>query len=156
MKLLFKQRFFSWLDSYDIYYEDGSVAYTVEGQLAWGHKLVICGPDGRELGMVREEVLTFLPRFALYLGEQEIGEVRRELTLFRPSYTLDCMGWQIEGDFLQWDYTVADAQGNAVATISKELFHWTDTYVLDVAEAQNALYVLMIALAIDAAQCSKG
>ena len=23
MKLLFKQRFFSWLDSYDIYYEDG-------------------------------------------------------------------------------------------------------------------------------------
>lgn len=155
MKLLFKQRFFSWLDSYDIYYEDGSVAYTVEGQLAWGHKLVICGPDGRELGMVREEVLTFLPRFALYLGEQEIGEVRREWSFLRPSYALDCMGWQIEGDFLQWDYTVTDSQGALVATISKELFHWTDTYVLDVAEEQNALYVLMIALAIDAAQCSK-
>ena len=31
MKLLFKQRFFSWFDSYDIYYEDGDVAYTVEG-----------------------------------------------------------------------------------------------------------------------------
>lgn len=155
MKLLFKQRFFSWLDSYDIYYEDGSVAYTVEGQLAWGHKLVICGPDGRELGMVREEVLTFLPRFALYLGEQEIGEVRREWSFLRPSYALDCMGWQIEGDFLQWDYTVTDSQGALVATISKELFHWTDTYVLDVAEEKNALYVLMIALAIDAAQCSK-
>ena len=42
MRLLFKQRFFSWLDSYDIYHEDGSVAYTVEGRLAWGHKLVIC------------------------------------------------------------------------------------------------------------------
>ena len=27
MKLYFKQRFFSWFDSYDIYYEDGSVAY---------------------------------------------------------------------------------------------------------------------------------
>ena len=37
MKLYFKQRFFSWFDSYDIYYEDGSVAYTVEGKLAWGH-----------------------------------------------------------------------------------------------------------------------
>ena len=32
MKLYFKQRFFSWFDSYDIYYEDGSVAYTVEGR----------------------------------------------------------------------------------------------------------------------------
>ena len=25
MKLYFKQRFFSWFDSYDIYHEDGSV-----------------------------------------------------------------------------------------------------------------------------------
>ena len=36
MKLYFKQRMFSWFDSYDIYYmnggeETGAVAYTVEG-----------------------------------------------------------------------------------------------------------------------------
>ena len=35
MKLYFKQRFFSWFDSYDIWHEDGSVAYTVQGRLAW-------------------------------------------------------------------------------------------------------------------------
>lgn len=36
MKLYFKQRFFSWFDSYDIYdYDTGDVVYTVEGQLAW-------------------------------------------------------------------------------------------------------------------------
>ena len=33
MKLIFKQRLFSWFDSYDIYYEDGTTAYTVKGQL---------------------------------------------------------------------------------------------------------------------------
>lgn len=37
MQLYFKQRLFSWFDSYDIYNAaDGSVAFTVEGQLAWG------------------------------------------------------------------------------------------------------------------------
>ena len=41
MRLLFKQRFFSWFDSYDIYHEDGSIAFTVEGKLAWGHCLQI-------------------------------------------------------------------------------------------------------------------
>ena len=42
MKLYFKQRFFSWFDSYDIYdYDTGDVVYTVEGQLAWGHCLHI-------------------------------------------------------------------------------------------------------------------
>ena len=46
MKLYFKQRFFSWFDSYDIYHEDGSVAYTVEGKLSWGHCLHILNPQG--------------------------------------------------------------------------------------------------------------
>ena len=41
MKLLFKQRLFSWFDSYDIYDEAGNTVYVVKGQLSWGHKLVI-------------------------------------------------------------------------------------------------------------------
>ena len=32
MKLLFRQRFFSWFDSYDIYDEDGNTVYVVKGQ----------------------------------------------------------------------------------------------------------------------------
>lgn len=35
MKLLFKQRLFSWFDSYDIYNEVGDTVYTVKGQLSW-------------------------------------------------------------------------------------------------------------------------
>lgn len=37
MKLLFKQRVFSWLDSYDVYDENGNKVYEVKGQIAWGH-----------------------------------------------------------------------------------------------------------------------
>ena len=37
MRLLFKQRFFSWFDSYDIYADNGATVCTVEGKLAWGH-----------------------------------------------------------------------------------------------------------------------
>lgn len=46
MRLLFKQRFFSWFDSYDIYDEDGSTGFTVEGKLAWGHCLHILNAMG--------------------------------------------------------------------------------------------------------------
>lgn len=156
MRLLFKQRFFSWLDSYDIYDESGAVVYTVEGQLAWGHKLVISDINGNKIGMVREEILTLLPRFTLSVGTREIGEVRKEFTFFHPSFRLDCMGWQVNGNFMEWDYAINDDAGRSIAVISKEIFHWTDTYVLDIYDAANALYVLMIALAIDAAKCSSG
>ena len=46
MKLLFKQRMFSWFDSYDIYNEAGDAVYEVKGVLSWGHCLKIFGPDG--------------------------------------------------------------------------------------------------------------
>ena len=46
MKLYFKQRFFSWFDSYDIYHEDGSVAYTVEGKLLLGSLPAYSEPPG--------------------------------------------------------------------------------------------------------------
>ena len=42
-----------------------------------------------------------------------------------------------------------------MAAVSKELFHWTDTYVIDVADERDALYALMVVLAIDAEKCSR-
>ncbi len=155
MKLLFKQRFFSWFDSYDIYHEDGSTAFTVEGKLSWGHRLEIYGPDGTHLGRVQEEILTLLPRFVLYEGERPMGVLRKEFTLFKPRFSLDCNGWEVQGDFMGWDYQVTDAAGQFVLSASKELFHLTDTYEIDVPDPENALPALMIVLAIDAAKCSQ-
>lgn len=97
MKLLFKQRMFSWFDSYDIYNEAGDAVYEVKGVLSWGHCLKIFGPDGAELGTVKEEVFSFLPRFVLYVGGECVGQIKKEFTFFKPVFTLDCSGWSIEG-----------------------------------------------------------
>lgn len=155
MRLLFKQRFFSWFDSYDIYDEAGNTVFTVHGKLDWGHRLEIHDQSGRHLGTVKEKVLTFLPRFELYIGERYAGQIKKELTLFKPVFTLDCNGWDVRGDWFEWDYRVNDPSGRHIMTASKQLFNWTDTYVIDVINPQDALLSLMIVLAIDAAKCSQ-
>ncbi|MDD3243683.1 MAG: LURP-one-related family protein [Eubacteriales bacterium] len=155
MKLLFRQRFFSWFDSYDIYNEAGDTLYTVKGQLSWGHCLKIFNAAGQELGTVQEKVFTFLPKFELYLGDAYAGCISKEFTLFKPKYNIDCNGWHVDGDWLEWDYTIENSAGAAVASISKELLNWTDTYVIDVAREQDALCALMVVLAIDAEKCSR-
>ena len=155
MRLIFKQRFFSWFDSYDIYDEAGNVVYTVEGKLSWGHCLHILNSVGEHIGTVQERVFTFLPKFEMYVGEQYVGCIQKEFTFFTPRFDIDCNGWQVEGSFMEWDYTVTEPCGAPVARISKELFNWTDTYVIDVADPRNALCVLMLVLAIDAEKCSR-
>lgn len=156
MRLLFRQRFFSWFDSYDIYGESGETLYIVKGQLSWGHCLKIFDPQGNELGMVKERVLTWLPVFELYRGGRYMGRISKELSFLRPKFDIDCMGWHVEGSLLEWDYRVADRSGREVAAVSKQLFNWTDTYVIDVCDPQDALAALMLVLAIDAEKCSRG
>lgn len=156
MKLLFKQRMFSWFDSYDIYDEAGNTVFTVKGRMSWGHRLEIYNQAGTHVGTVKEEALTFLPRFALYIDDQYLGEIKKEFSLFKPVFTLNCNDWVVRGDFLQWEYSVETSGGAPIMHASKELFRFTDTYVIDIFDPKNTLLSLMIVLAIDAAKCSSG
>ena len=58
-------------------------------------------------------------------------------------------------DWFEWDYTILNSAGQSIASVSKELWNWTDTYVIDVHNPQDALYALMLVLAIDAEKCSR-
>lgn len=155
MKLLFKQRMFSWLDSYDIYDEDGEVVYTVKSKLSWGHCLKIFNKYGEEIGMVKEVVLSFLPKFEMYEKGRYIGCIRKELSFFSPKFNIEYKEWSVEGNWLETDYRIIDKYGLCVATVSKEWFRWTDTYVIDVDFDEEAIYALMLVLAIDAEKCSR-
>ncbi len=155
MKLLFKQRMFTWFDSYDIYDEQGNTVYVVKGQLSWGHCLKIFDAYGNEVGMVKERILTLMPKFEVYLGKDYLGCIEKEFSLFKPKYDIDYNGWHIEGNLFEWDYSIQDGAGMPVAVISKQLFNWTDTYEIDVRLPQDALVSLMFVLAIDAEKCSR-
>ena len=155
MKLLFKQRMFSWFDSYDIYDEYGEIKYIVKGQLSWGHLLKIYDRNNQEVGYIKERILTFLPKFEIYVKNNYLGCINKEFSFFTPKYNIDFNGWHIEGNWLEWDYNILDYNGQTIANISKQLFKWTDTYVIDVQDSSDALYALMLVIAIDAEKCSR-
>ena len=155
MKLLFKQRFFSWFDSYDVYDEEGNTVFTVKGELSWGHLLRIYDALGGEVGYIKEKVFSWFPQFQMYLGDSYIGSIHKEFSFFKPKFNIDCNGWHIDGDWFEWDYRIMNSSGEQIATVSKEIWNWTDTYVIDVNDREDALCALMLVLAIDAEKCSR-
>ena len=155
MKIIFKQRMFSWFDSYDIYDEAGNTMFTVKGELAWGHMLRIYDALGNEVGYVKEKIFTFLPKFEMYMGDNYIGSINKEFTFFKPKFNIEYMGWNVEGDWFEWDYNIVDSLGKTVANISKDVWKWRDTYVIDIYNSNDTIYALMLVLAIDAEKCSR-
>lgn len=155
MRLLIKQRVFSWTDSYDVYDENGNVKYFVKAEwLSLGHQLHIYDAEDRELGVVREKVLSLLPVFFVEIGGQTRGKIQKKFTFFRPQYEVDYNGWRVEGDFLNWNYDVYEGC-STVMHITKEPLHWGDTYVIDFADPEDELLGLMLVIAIDAANCTE-
>ncbi len=154
MRLCIKQRVFSWSDSYDVYDDSGRAKYLVKAEfLSLGHQIHIYEKStGREVGSVHQRLLTLLPKFDIVIQGQAKGCVSKELSLFTPRYTVDFQGWEVQGDFLGWDYWVSDGDAE-VMRISKELLTWGDTYVLDYSNPAYELPGLLLVIAIDAANC---
>ena len=62
MQLLIKQRVFSWTDTYDVYDEKEEPKYFVKAEFfALGHQIHVYDKSGREVGMVKQRLLTLLP-----------------------------------------------------------------------------------------------
>lgn len=155
MQLLFKQRMFSWFDSYDIFDENNNTVFTVKGQLSWGHKLNVYDVTGAHVATLQQRIFTFLPKFDIYINDYHTGTISKEFSFLSHRYNVDYMGWHVDGNFLEWNYTITNSSGNYVASVSKELFTWTDTYSIDILNPADALPALMLVLAIDAEKCSR-
>ena len=156
MQLLIKQRVFSWSDTYDVYDESGEARYYVEAEIfTFGHQIHVYDKrTNEEVGSIHEELLTFFPKFEIVIGGRVVGTIQKEFSFLAPRYHVDFRGWEVEGDFMGWDYS-AYRSGREVLTVSKELFNWGDTYVLRYDDIGDEIPGLLLTIAIDAVNCSK-
>lgn len=152
MRLLFKQRMMSWLDSYDIYDEYGKVYFTVEGKMSFGHSFEIFDKQHRLVGNLKQKMMSVRPTYEFYDQlDNHIGKIVKKLSI-KPRFELDFNGWSVKGDLTQWDYEIIYGN-NVIATISKDLWNFTDTYIIDVESKDDALAAVLVVIAIDAIKC---
>lgn len=152
MKLYMKQKVFSWADRFTVKDELGSDRYYVEGKLfSWGKQLLVYdAKTGVEVAYIKQRLMSFLPRYDVYVGGIQLLEVVKEFTFFRPRYTISGRNWEVEGDFFAHDYAVTQ-NGELVVTISKEWFTWGDSYAITIGDARETIAALATVLAIDCA-----
>ncbi len=151
MRLLIREKVFSWADKFTVTDEHGEPRYTVEGQFfSWGKKLRIYDLADREIAYIEQKVMSFMPRYCVYVGDNLIGEVVKEVSFFRPKYSVRGAGWDVEGEFWEHCYTVFK-NGQPIVSIDKDWFTWGDCYTLDIADSADEVQALSLVLAIDCA-----
>lgn len=151
MNLYIKQRWFSWGDKFSIYDCDGKERYFVEGEIfSFGKKLHLYDTYGQELAYIEQELLTFLrPKYYIYRDGHQVAEVIKEFTFFSNQYTVNGLGWEVTGDFMDHDYEISDSN-HLVASVSKEWFTLGDAYEIRFGSIADEIDALAVVLVIDA------
>ena len=149
MKLYIKEKVFSWGDKFTVKDEYGYDKYVVEGEVfSWGKKLHIYDMTGREVAFIKQEVWSFLPRYYVFCGGQQVAEIKKEFTFLFPKYSIEGLGWEIDGSFLAHEYEITKG-GRSIVTISKEWMTWGDSYELNIANPADEILALAVVITID-------
>lgn len=150
MKLYIKQKVFSWGDNFRIYDEYENDMYYVKGEVfTFGKKLHLYATGGKELSYIHQKVMSFLPRYFINRNGEDIAQVVKEISFFRQKYSVEGLGWSVEGNVWAHEYKIYSGSG-VVATISKHWFTWGDTYEIDIADGVDEVMALSVVLVIDA------
>ena len=154
MKLYIKQKVFSWGDKFTVKDANGQDRYYVEGEVfTFGRKLHVYDMNGSEVAFIKQEVWSWMPRYYVFCGDRQVAEIKREFTFLFPRYSIEGLGWEINGSFMAHDYEITQ-NGYPIVTISKEWMTWGDSYELDIADPQDEIVALAVVLTIDAVMAS--
>lgn len=149
MKLFMKQKVFSFKDKFYIKDENANDKYYIEGEFfSIGKKLHIYDMNGNELAFVHQKVLSLLPRFFVSVNGTEVAEIVKKISFFRPKYIVEGLGWDINGDFFQHDYSISE-NGRDIVSIHKVWMSWGDSFELDIDNEADEVLTLAVVLAID-------
>ena len=155
MRYVMKQKLLAWGDDFSIKDENGVDRYFVDGKaLSIGDKLSFQDMQGNELARIEQKVLTIGTKYRIYRDDRPIATVSKKwFTLFRDAFDIeDAAAGDLDarGDFFDREYEFT-RDGRTIATASKRFFSWTDTYGVDIAEGEDDVLILAVAVVID--QC---
>ena len=149
MKLYIKEKIFSWNEKFFVKDAYGNDKYVVEGEFfSLGKKLHVYDMTGCEVAFIRQELMTLLPCFTVCSDGEEIARVKKEFSFLVPRYSIEGLGWKIEGSFWEHEYRITQ-NGQPIVAISKEWMTWGDSYELDIANPADEILALAVVLTID-------
>jgi|AGTN01.1.fsa_nt_gi Uncharacterized conserved protein len=152
MRYLVKQKYFAIKDRYTIFDDRNNPRFEVQGKFFNVPKRFrLTDMQGRELLNIKQKLFHLFPRYKIYQGEREIASYKGKFRLFGKKAVLDIPGQNIvmKGNILQWDFSFTRG-GNQVGLISKHILKIADTYSIDIAGENDALYILAAAIIVDA------
>ena len=103
MTFYLKEEFLSF-DHFDIWDEQDQLVYSADREFfTFGKKLNVEDASGRQIAAIQHVPFSIPCTYVLTIEGQDY-DLTRNFAFFSRSYSLDALGWEIEGDFMSLEY----------------------------------------------------
>jgi uncharacterized protein YxjI len=149
-----RQKMFSIGDDFWIENAEGARVFKVDGKVLRIRKtLIFEDSKGKELCQIQERLLAIKDTMVIEDPDgRDMAVIKKALIApLGDRWDVKVKGGpdlDVQGNILDHEYSITQGR-NKVAEVSKKWFSLTDTYGVEIAEGQNDILVLAVAIAID-------
>lgn len=147
--LYMKQQFVSMQERIIIKDESGKDCYLLIGK--WGNVgdgLYLYKIDGTLVAEAKQTLLSILPKFDLYLADQNVGSLSKHYGSKMPFFKVSKLHWLVTGDFYNHHYQIKKGH-QLIMTMEKSYLPTGDFYALSIEDPKDAAICLCIAVILD-------
>lgn len=116
-----KEKAVSIHDIYHIYDQDGVERYQIKSKMLSLHDHTsLLDMEGNELARIHKKLLSIHETHFIEIDGREVTEVRSRLNPIHQKIDAPGFGWQIQGNFMEHDFSVVDKQGDVRMTVHRQ------------------------------------
>lgn len=147
MKLHYHIPALSFPMKFDILDEHREVLYRAETKLSWGHVITIKNIHKEKVAELDDHFFNYFPYFKVKIGEEEIGGIKRVLSLKQTHYDFQYQGWMIRGLMHEPRYEIINRQGQVMARYRHDIN--THEHTIEIKNPKNHLKALCFVLCVE-------
>jgi len=153
MRYLMRQKFFSFGDDFMIRDAEENPVYNVDGHVfTLAKRLEFKDLDGRQLAIIRQKLLAWKTTYDVFRNEAHGARLVKNWFGFLGDRfrltTDDAQSLEIRGSFFEHEYRFL-RDGEEVANVSKQFVSLRDSYGIDIADGEDDVLILCVAVIID-------
>ena len=130
--------------------ENGNVAYRAETQFPSIHdKTDVYAADGRHVAYMERKLITLHEIRYVDMENGKSFTLSNELLhIIRDVTNIEGLGWILEGNIIQLNFTMRDADGGLIAVVSQKAFSLHDKYAVDIYKPEYEEEVVAVLVAL--------
>lgn len=138
-------------DLYHIYDAQGVERYQIKGKLLSLHDSTsLLDMEGTELARIHKKIVSLHETHFIEVKGETLTEIRSEwFHPIHPKIDAPGLGWQIQGNLLEHDFTVVDGEGYVHITVHRQWVSLGDGYQVVVENDQEVVPALALMVALE-------